>query len=40
MIDDRELCEDCPYYDVQFEICRSPMGCFNEGVTDESEVVE
>lgn len=32
MPDDKELCIDCPYYDSENELCRSPLGCFNEGV--------
>lgn len=30
-----ERCDTCPYYDVNDEICKNPMGCLQEGVEDE-----
>lgn len=33
IIKDKELCDNCPYYDVQSETCCSPIGCLNEGVS-------
>lgn len=32
--DERDACDDCPYCDDNGN-CRSPIGCLNEGVTDE-----
>jgi len=32
--DNQELCDNCPYLSDE-GICCSPLGCLNEGVTDE-----
>ena len=34
---ERESCDDCPFYSDKYEVCCSPIGCLNEGVPNESE---
>jgi len=35
MKDEREACEDCPFYNAELEVCASMIGCLNEGVEEE-----